>query len=42
MTASQIIQMRDGECLDAVFDNGSSDRKRVDLIRLAGLALTAP
>jgi hypothetical protein len=31
--------MRDGEVLDAVFDDGSGDRQRVDLIGLAGPAL---
>ncbi len=34
--------MRDGERVDAVFDDGSGDRLRIDLIRLAGLALAAP
>jgi hypothetical protein len=36
------VQMRGREALDAVFDDGACDRERVDLIRLAGSALTAP
>jgi len=37
-----LIQMRGREAFDTVFDDGSGDRERVDLIGLAGLALSAP
>ena len=37
-----LVQERGGEALDAVLDDSSGDRERVDLIRLARLALAAP
>ena len=34
--------MRGREVFDAVLDHGTSDRERVDIVGLAGPALTAP
>ena len=37
-----LIDIGDWEALDAVLDDRSCDRERVDLIGLAGLALSSP
>ena len=37
-----LVQIRDRELLDAVLDDRSGDRERVDLVRLARLALPLP
>jgi hypothetical protein len=37
-----LIEMSDGEALHAVLDHGPGDRQRVDLVRLARLALPTP